>query len=367
MRLGPPLAIAALLCLLTATAHAGQLQAAGNAAAGKALYENRGECTRCHAIDSRGGSLGPELSWIGALRSSESLQRALMDPNAQIDPQFYTVTANTKGGEAVEGLVLNQDDVSIQLRDTQRQLRSFRKSELTDLRWEPRSLMPSYSSRFSVTEINDLVAYLRTLRTMPPITPGARTRPVPRHSTNVPFFTRPNRDAQERSSQLIEALEIPVGSVLADVGSGTGYFTWRLARAVGPTGRVTAVDIQERMLELTAEEVKRQNLSNVQYTLSSPGDPGLPVNSLDMVFVGYAYHEFTEPEAMLAALHRALKPNGRLVILEYAKESPMAPASLLHKMSLSEIRGEIEPRGFALTQLLDFLPMQHCAIFVKKN
>lgn len=256
---------------------------------------------------------------------------------------------------------------SIQLRDTQRQLRSFRKNELTDLRLERRSLMPSYSSRFSATEIDDLVAYLRTLRTMPPIEHRPRSRAVPRHSTNVPFFTRPDRDAQERSGELIEALAIPAGSALADVGSGTGYFTWRLARAVGPTGSVTAVDIQKRMLELTAEEVNRHNLSNVQYTLSSAREPGLPANSLDMVFVGYAYHEFTDPETMLAALHRALKPNGRLVILEYAKESPIAPASLLHKMSLSEIRGEIEPTGFALTQLLDFLPMQHCAIFVKTN
>jgi putative heme-binding domain-containing protein len=359
--------IIALLCLLTATARAGQSQTGGNAAAGKALYEERGDCVRCHAIDQRGGSLGPELSWIGVLRSSESLRRSLMDPNAQIDPQFYTVTATTRTGETIEGLALNQDDVSIQLRDTQRQLRPFRKSDLTNLRRVARSLMPSYSSRFSATEIEDLVTYLRTLRTMPPVEPAAHARPVPRHSTNVPFFTRPDRDVQERSSQLIEALEIPVGSVVADIGSGSGYFTWRLARAVGPTGSVTAVDIQKHMLELTAEEVNRQGLSNVQYTLSSPRDPGLPANSLDMIFVGYAYHEFTETEAMLAALHRALKPSGRLVILEYAKESPVAPASLLHKMSLSEIRGEIEPRGFALTQLLDFLPMQHCAIFVKKN
>src|SRR5262249_54398867 len=163
--------------------------------------------------------------------------------------------------------------------------------------------------------------------------------------------TRPDRDRQERSDELVEALEIPAGATVADIGSGAGYFTWRLAGAVGVNGRVIAVDIQKQMLDLTAAEVTRQELSNVTYSLSTPQNPGWPASSLDVAFVGYAYHEFTDPGAMLTALHRALKPGGRLVILEYAKESPIAPASLLHKMSLLEIRREVEPRGFVLDQL----------------
>jgi ubiquinone/menaquinone biosynthesis C-methylase UbiE len=83
-----------------------------------------------------------------------------------------------------------------------------------------------------------------------------------------------------------------------------------------------------------------------------------------MVFIGHSYHEFAEPEAIMAAVNRSLKPDGRLVVVEYAKEIPEAPASSLHKMSFDEMRGEIEPRGFELIRILDFLPVQHGLIFI---
>ena len=356
---------AVLLFLAAVTAQERETVVSGEPSAGKVVYEGKGECSRCHAIDNRGGSLGPELGWIGVLRSSESLRRSLTDPNDQVDPRFHVVIAETKKGEAVEGVVLNQDSLSIQLRDTQRQLRSILRGDLKSVRQEARSLMPSYASRLSSAEIDDVVAYLRSLRTMWKIESLGRTRPIPRYSTNVGFFDRPGRDAEERTDELIQALEIDAGAVVADIGSGTGYFTWRLAREVGEGGKVIAVDIQKPMLDLTADEINRRQLRNVEYILARPRDPGLSDNSLDLAFVGYAYHEFAEPDATLAAIRRALKPSGRLVILEYATESPFAPASALHKMSLSDLRSEIEPLGFVIDRLLDFLPMQHCIIFVK--
>ena len=128
---------------------------------------------------------------------------------------------------------------------------------------------------------------------------------------------------------------------------------------MGPKGKVYAVDVQQSMLDLTKAAVAEHKLSNVEYVLATDSSPRLPERSVDLVFIAYAYHEFGDPDAMMAAIRRALKPGGRVVILEYAKESNIAPASPLHKMSFEEIRREIEPMGFVVDQLLDFLPVQH--------
>ena len=117
------------------------------------------------------------------------------------------------------------------------------------------------------------------------------------------------------------------------------------------------------MLDRAAETVRQHGLANVEYVLGRATDPKLPERSVDMVFIAYSYHEFSEPEAIMDAVRRSLKPGGRLVIVEYAKESKVAPVSSLHKMSFGEIRSEIEPMGFDLEQILDFLPIQHGLIF----
>jgi putative heme-binding domain-containing protein len=337
-----------------------------NAATGKTIFEGTGRCLTCHSVNERGGSLGPDLSWIGILRTPESLERALTDPNADISRRYFTVVAGTKGGQQIEGLALNEDDYSIQIRDTEGELRSFIKSDLKDLRREERSLMPSYASKLSPAELDQVVAYLRSLRTLWALEPGERTREIAPATENAPFFNRPERDKEERPELLMKALEIRPGSDVADIGSGTGYFTWRLAEQVGPRGRVYAVDVQESMLDLTRAAVEQRNVSNVQYVLAGDDDPRLPPQSIDLAFIAYAYHEFADPEAMMGAIRRALKPGGRVLILEYAKESGIAPASPLHKMSFEEIRREIEPMGFVVDQLLDFLPVQHGVIFTTK-
>ncbi len=165
---------------------------------------------------------------------------------------------------------------------------------------------------------------------------------------------------------LMRALQIRRGATVADVGSGTGYFTWRLGEQVGPEGKVYAIDVKQSMLDLTRAAVAKRKLSNVEYVLATDSSPRLPERSVDLVFIAYAYHEFGDPDAMMAGIRRALKPGGRVVILEYAKESKIAPASPLHKMSFEEIRREIEPMGFVVDQLLDFLPVQHGVVFTIK-
>jgi ubiquinone/menaquinone biosynthesis C-methylase UbiE/mono/diheme cytochrome c family protein len=308
MRLAMNMAGIGLVYLFTVAAQSLPAGVAGDPATGKALFEGSGACLTCHSIENRGRKPGPDLSWIGMLRTPESLRRSLIDPAKH-------------------------------------------------------SLMPSYASKFSAAEIDHLVAYLRTLRSISPSEPRERTRSIAPVSENVEFFNRTDRDAEERSDALVAALAIREGARVADIGAGTGYFTWRLAQHAGPKGKVIAVDIQQHMLDLAAETVKQHGLVNVDYVLGKENDPKLPERSLDMVFIAYSYHEFSEPETIMDAVRRSLKPGGRLVVVEYAKENKLAPASSLHKMSFDEIRSEIEPIGFDLERILDFLPLQHGLIF----
>jgi len=336
------------------------------AARGEQILERSG-CARCHSVESRGGALGPDLSEAGIVLSPESLRLAITNPGAEIASGYQTVVAVPATGKKVEGIALNEDDISIQMRTTDGNLRSFKKDDLQDLRREERSLMPSYVNKLSSTEIDSLVEYLETLKgTHPaPGTPVRRSRDIAGISENLEFLRRPERSEEEPPDELLDALQIRVGSAAADLGAGTGYFTWRLAQRVGPQGKVIVVDIQQKMLDLIAEEVKQHALSNVDLVLGGEHDPRLPEKSLDLVLIAYAYHEFSQPEEIMAAVRRSLKPGGRVVLLEYALESAYTSVPGLHKMRLEDIRSEIEPMGFALDRVLHLIPKQHCVIFIK--
>jgi precorrin-6B methylase 2 len=273
------------------------------------------------------------------------------------------MVVETRAGERIHGVALNEDDLSIQIRDAQGNPRSFIKDDLKDLRREPRSLMPSYASMLSSSELAHVVSYLRTLRTLDPVEPHERPRDIPAATENAEFFDRPARDREDRPEELLSALEIAAGATVADIGSGTGYFTWRLAEQVGRQGKVYAIDIQESMLELTKATVARHDLTNVEYVLSNGLELRLSERSIDLAFIAYAYHEFADPKAMMQAVRRVLKPGGRVFILEYAQETDRAPASRLHSMRFDDIRREIEPAGFSVDRMLDFLPVQHGVIF----
>jgi putative heme-binding domain-containing protein len=339
--------------------------AGGNAAAGKLLFEGRGRCASCHYIGDPERSIGPDLGWIGIARTAAALRQSLVDPGAQVFRRYFAVVVETKTGARVEGLARAEDERVIEIRDASGQIRSFLKQDVKEVRREERSLMPSYGS-LSPGDLDDLVAYLRTLRAIPPVEERERTRPIGGLSENVAFFNRPERDAQERSDAIVDALEIPQDATVADIGAGTGYFTWRLAQRVGPNGKVLAVDVQQKMLDLTADAVKQHGLANVTYVLGTDTNPRLPERTLDLVFIAYSYHEFAQPETTMAAIARSLKPGGRLFVLEFAKESRSAPAAPTHRMSLEEIRSEIEPLGFELDQMLDFLPMQHGLVYKRR-
>jgi putative heme-binding domain-containing protein len=339
---------------------------AADVAAGKVIFDGKGGCSACHSIGDRGASLGPDLGDIGIRRSPKSLRLSLLDPDAEIYKEYYTVVVLTKSGETIRGLALNEDDLSIQIRDINGEPKSFLKDDLKNTYREARSLMPSYARRLSDQEIDDVVAYLRTLKG-PPIDFGAKRTRQPNHAySDVAFLNRIGRDAEERPDSLVNALEIPVGASVAEIGPGTGYFTWRLAEKVGPIGKVFAVDVQQKMLDLTAETIHTHRLSNVELKLGAENDPHLPASSADFVLIAYAYHEFSEPEAMITAVKRALKPDGRLVIVEFAEGHPFGPQDKAERMTINQIRSEIEPMGFELDRVLDLLPIQHGLIFTKR-
>lgn len=198
-----------------------------------------------------------------------------------------------------------------------------------------------------------------------PIT-GRRIAPV-MGTGGADWLVRPEREAEEAPDAALEAIGITRGATVADVGAGAGYFTWRLAERVGPSGKVYANDIQPSMLELLRKNIEARHLANVEPVLGVEDDPRLPAGRMDLVLLVDVYHEFSEPEKMLRKIRESLKPDGRLVLLEYRKEDPNIPIRPEHKMSVAEVRAEVEPEGFRFEKNLNALPRQHILIFRKSG
>jgi SAM-dependent methyltransferase len=179
------------------------------------------------------------------------------------------------------------------------------------------------------------------------------------------WLTRPERETEEQPDEALKAIGIVRGSSVADIGAGSGYMTLRMARLVGPTGKVYANDIQPRMLELLRENLKKQKIANVEPVLGEIDDPKLAPSSVDLVLLVDVYHEFSEPQKMLRHIREALKPDGRLVLLEYRGEDPAVPILPEHKMTVDQVKAELEPEGYRLDQVKENLPRQHILIFRK--
>jgi ubiquinone/menaquinone biosynthesis C-methylase UbiE len=179
------------------------------------------------------------------------------------------------------------------------------------------------------------------------------------------WLERPEREATQQPEKVLDALKIAPGSTVADVGAGTGYFSLRLAKRVGPQGRVLATDIQPQMLALLRENMRAADIRHVEPILCTPTDAKLPPDQLDLALMVDVYHELAYPAETLAQVRRALKPEGRLVLVEYRGEDPSVPIKPEHKMTLHQVRAEIEPMGFRVQEVFDFLPQQHIIVFVK--
>ena len=180
------------------------------------------------------------------------------------------------------------------------------------------------------------------------------------------WLDRKERETEENPDEALSIIGIKKGSSVADIGAGSGYMTVRLSKRVGSNGVVYASDIQQPMLDILDKRLKSSRITNVQLVLGAPDDPKLPPASIDLALLVDVYHEFSQPQAMLRGIHEALKPGGRLVLLEYKKEDPSIPIRPEHKMSVSEAKMEVEPEGFRLGRVDDGLPWQHVLIFNKR-
>jgi ubiquinone/menaquinone biosynthesis C-methylase UbiE len=179
----------------------------------------------------------------------------------------------------------------------------------------------------------------------------------------APWLERAEREQEERPTRALQIMDVPPGATVADIGAGSGYFTERLARLVGPNGRVYASDIQPGMLDLIRQRIARERLTNVVLVLGDPADPKLPAASIDLALMVDVYHELADPQVVLAHIKRALKPAGRLVLIEYKGEDPAIPIIPSHKMTVAQAKLEVEHEGFVLATADSSLPRQHVLIF----
>lgn len=179
------------------------------------------------------------------------------------------------------------------------------------------------------------------------------------------WLDRPEREQEERPAKLLEALKIKPGDVLADIGAGSGYFTFRLSERVGARGKVYAVDIQPEMLALIRQRMKTRGFANIEPILGTITDPKLPAEAIDLILMVDVYHEFSHPYEMTTAMVRALKPGGRLVFVEYRLEDPDVPIKLVHKMSQKQVLKEMAPHPLRWVGTLALLPRQHIIVFQK--
>lgn len=187
------------------------------------------------------------------------------------------------------------------------------------------------------------------------------------HYAGAGWLIRNKRDREEGTLRMREALELKPGMVVCDLGSGNGYHSLPMAKAVAPEGKVLAVDIQPEMLEMLKERAAAQVVTNVECIVGEVHDPHLPEGSCDLVLLVDVYHEFSHPEVMLKAIRKALKPDGKVVLVEFRAEDLTVPIKPEHKMSKAQILKELEANGFALKRSFDELPWQHMMWFGKSE
>ncbi len=180
------------------------------------------------------------------------------------------------------------------------------------------------------------------------------------------WLERPERQDEERTDLLLSALRLQPGETVADVGAGTGYFSWRMAQRVGETGKIYAVEIQQEMLDLLMDNMRKRGMAErVIPILGTTQDPKLPPDSLDTILLVDVYHEFDFPYEMTQGMLRALKPGGRLVLVEYKGEDAYVPIKPLHKMTVAQVKKEMSAHALTFERTISTLPWQHILVFRK--
>ena len=181
------------------------------------------------------------------------------------------------------------------------------------------------------------------------------------------WLEREEREREERTDLLLRELRLSPGMNLADVGAGTGYYARRIAPLVAPGGTVFAVDVQPEMIRMLEDLAARAGLANIRPVLGTQRDSKLAPSSIDMVLLVDTYHELEFPFEVMDSVVHALRPGGRVVLVEYRAEDPTVPIKALHKMSEAQVRREMAPHALAYERTAHTLPWQHMIIFRKQG
>lgn len=257
---------------------------------------------------------------------------------------------------------------------------------------ESRSYRHGTALRTTLTIMRALAATIAlTLTVLVPCSVTAQTAAAPRYETRaihdpdgtgtfymgreiaqvmgpggMEWLDRAQRDSEEHPAQVLNALQLHSGEVVADLGAGSGYFTFRMAPRVGNTGKVLAVDVQPEMLQTLRQRASAQKITNVQVIQASETNPHLPKDAVDLVLLVDVYHELAHPYEVMRAVRDALKPDGCVVFVEYRKEDPSVPIKELHKMSVAQLDKEMAAVGLAPVRTIETLPQQHILVFGKR-
>ncbi len=205
-------------------------------------------------------------------------------------------------------------------------------------------------------------ARLVTTEHAPPVHP-LTGRVIAGIATDARWLERGSREQEEAPEQALALLDIRPGMVVADVGAGSGFMTTRLAALVGPAGTVYANDIQPAMLRIVQRKKDAYGLGNLEIVQGTETDARLPESAVDLVVMVDVYHELAHPQEMLRSIRRSLKPDGRLVLVEYRKEDPTIPIAPTHRMSIHDVRVEVGAEGFTFERVVPGLPRQHIIVF----
>ena len=181
----------------------------------------------------------------------------------------------------------------------------------------------------------------------------------------IDWLEREEREREENTSLLLKNLAIKPGMFIADIGAGSGYHSALLSKMVGG-GKVFAIDVEPEMIAYLNERIKQEKLSRIVPVLSTEQKVSLPENTIDMMLLVDVYHEFSYPYEMALSMRSALKPGGKLVLVEFRSEDPTVPIKTIHKMSKAQAIKEFKAAGFAFDKNIDNLPWQHCMIFTKQ-
>ncbi len=181
----------------------------------------------------------------------------------------------------------------------------------------------------------------------------------------IDWLERPEREKEENTSLLLKNLAVKPGMLIADIGAGSGYHSALLSKMVG-TGKVFAVDVEPEMIAYLNERIKQEKLSRIVPVLSTEQKLPLPENTIDMMLLVDVYHEFSYPYEMTLSMRAALKPGGKLVLVEFRSEDATVPIKSIHKMSEAQAIKEFKAAGFAFDKNIDNLPWQHCMVFTKQ-